>query len=321
VTTRHRGLFWSAVVVACAVLVAGVVMAIQAYGSDSGPDGAVKGYFAALAGGDAPAALSYGGLPSGPRTLLTTNVLRAQQQIAPISDVRVDSVQRSGGRATVAVSYSLGFSNGVREVHDRVQVIDHNHTWRLVSTAVATKLALTQARNRASILDSAVPSGTVLLFPGALPVSFNTALLQLAASTDNVALVSPSRTVVTVQVSSSGRTEVLAALISALQSCLSGGGKAQPSCPLPSDRYVPGSLVGTLSPNPTAATAAVNLSVNNDPSGVIEIDSADVSVRGRFTTLDFNNQPIAKTGTIILPVSALVSPTSPVSVQWTGGQQ
>ena len=50
---RHRGLYWSAVLLALAALVGGSAFAYRAYEQTSGPDGAVKGYFAALSRSDA----------------------------------------------------------------------------------------------------------------------------------------------------------------------------------------------------------------------------------------------------------------------------
>ena len=64
----RRALYWSAVVLAVAVLAGGAVFAYLGYRSTAGPDGTVRGYFAALARADAPAALGFGRLPAGPPT-------------------------------------------------------------------------------------------------------------------------------------------------------------------------------------------------------------------------------------------------------------
>jgi hypothetical protein len=319
----HRGLFRTAVVLAAAVFVTGAVVAVRGYERSAGPDGAVRGYFAALERGDAPAALGFGSLPAGADVLLTSTVLRDQQRIAAIADVRIGQVRRSGSRATVAVDYALRFAGGTRQVADSVQVVHTGRRWRLTRTAVPTQIRLLQAVDRATILGAAVPDGTVLMFPGAVPVSFDTAYLQLAPGTDTVALNSAApgglaTTNLTVQVSAAGRGTVLAAVTSALRACLARGASADPTCPLPSDRYVPGSLRGTF---PASATARLTLGVSADPSGVIEIDNATIPVTGRSTVLDFNNQPVARSGRISLPVTATIYPTTPVTIVWGGGSQ
>lgn len=311
-------------VLAAVLFVGGGLFALRAYSRTSGPAGAVKGYFAALQRGDAPAALGFGLLPPGPRTLLTTNVLRAQQQEAPITDVRVGTVNSAGGRATVSVSYSLGFSSGIRVVDDRVIVVHQGRNWRLAQAAVATRLVLQQAASRATILDAAVPTGTVLMFPGAVPIIFNTSLLQLAVSTSSVLLDGGGQTKLVVQVSSSGQSAVLAAVTSALQACLAPPAGARPAltCPLPSDRYVPGSLRGQF---PQSDIAKLTLGVSDQSSGVIEIDAASVTVTdASYTILDANNQPKTGAGTVSLPITATIYPTypsSPLVVHWSGGNQ
>jgi hypothetical protein len=316
----HRGLFRIAVVLAAAVFVTGAVVAVRSYEQTAGPDGAVKGYFAALERGDAPAALGFGDLPAGASLLLTSAVLHDQQRIAPITDVRIGTVRRSGNRATVAVDYALQFAAGSRQVADSVQVVHAGRRWRLARTAVPTQIQLLQALDRATILGAAVPDGTVLLFPGAVPVSFDTTYLQLAPGTDTVALNSPGEgtTELTVQVSPPGRSAVLAAVTAALRACLKGGASVNPTCPLPSDRYVPGTLQGSFAPT---ATADLTLGVSADPAGVIEIDNATIPVTGRYTVLDFNNQPVAKSGRLTLPITATIYPTAPVTIVWGGGSQ
>src|SRR4051812_31040755 len=103
----RRALYWIAVLVALAGLVGGAAYAYVAYRATSGPDGAVKGYFAALARSDAPAALAFGDVPAGPHELLTSAVLAEQQRIAPLHHVQILDVSRSGGAASVRYSYQL----------------------------------------------------------------------------------------------------------------------------------------------------------------------------------------------------------------------
>ena len=312
---RHRGLFRAALAVALAALVGGSVVAVRAYQASSSPAAAVTGYFAALQRADAPAALGFGALPPGPHALLTSAVLAAQQRIAPIRDVSVVSVDRSGDDATVGVTYTLGFATGARLVQDRVPLVYRGHAWRLVRTAAATQLHLAQAADRASILGSGVPDGAVLLFPGAVPISFDTAYLQLDAASSIVTLSGAGATDPTVQVSAPGRAAVLDALAAALHACLGPAATPDPRCPVPSDRYVPGSLRGSF---PAAALARVPLGVADDPAGVIRIDAAALPVTGRYQLLDFNNQPLRRSGTVALPLTATSYAVSPIAVNWAG---
>ena len=57
---RRPVLFRSAVVVAVLLLAGGSVVAVRSWLATSGPAGTVRGYLAALAGGDAPSALAFG---------------------------------------------------------------------------------------------------------------------------------------------------------------------------------------------------------------------------------------------------------------------
>lgn len=312
-TAPRRALYWTAVALAATALVAGSLVAWVAYRSTAGPDGAVRGYFTALADGDAARALGFGDLPAGDRALLSSRVLREQQRLAPITQVAVMATERHGDRAVVTVQYRLGFRGGAQQAVDTVEVRKQGHGWRLTRTAVVTRLALTGAQRRASVLGAPVPDGTVLLFPGALPIRFDTPYLQLDAGTDSVRLSDGDVTPADVQVSPAGRAAVTAAVRTALSRCL-GGGRVDPRCPLPSDRYVPGSLRGRIAPS---AVATLSLSVAGDPDGVIGISGHAVPVTGRYEVLDFENLPVARTGTLQLAVSARAYAVAPLRIGWS----
>jgi hypothetical protein len=104
--------FWTAVLLSAAAVLGGSAYAICAHRADPGPQDAVTGYFAALTRGDAPAALAFGAVPRGPHEFLTSAVLAEQQRIAPMRDVRISGVSRTGSRAAVRFSYRLGFATG-----------------------------------------------------------------------------------------------------------------------------------------------------------------------------------------------------------------
>lgn len=310
---RRRGLYWSAVAVALVALVVGTAVAWVGYRRTAGPDGAVRGYFAALADGDAARALGFGTVPDGPRDLLTAKVLREQQKLAAIRQVDVIATERHGDRATVTVQYRLEFASGPQQAVDTVEVERQGRSWRLARTAVATRIGLTEAVRRASVLGTPVPDDTVLLFPGALPLRFDTPYLELDPGTSSVRLSDGTDTPVDVQVSAAGRKAVTAAVRTALAECL-GGGSVDPRCPVPSDRYVPGSLRGRLGPS---AVSNLSLTVAPDPNGVIRISGRAIPVTGRYRVLDFENLPVTRSGTVKLPVAAQAVAVAPLRIGWS----
>lgn len=309
---RHRALYWTCVGLAVIALVGGTVVALVSYAATGGPAGAVRGYFAALERSDAPAALGYGDIPAGPRDYLTRAVLREQQRIAPMSDVHVTSTSRSGANATVSVTYRLQFGTGVAQFGDQVSVRERHGSWRLANVAAVTQLGLSQAEDRARILGTPVPSGSVLLFPGALPITFDTSYLQLAAGTSSLQLQSPVDAPLTVEASPQGRAAVLTALRTAFAPCVTGGPTADPRCPLPDDRGVPdslrGAVVGAFAPD-------AKITVESTPAGRIDV-SGHVQVHGSYQDLDFNDLPVTHSGTVSVPIAASTYPTPPLRLAW-----
>jgi hypothetical protein len=314
---RHRGLFWAAILAALAALVGGSLFAYVTYAATAGPDGAVKGYFAALARSDAAAALGFGELPPGQHQLLTSTVLRAQQHIAPIRDVQIVATDESGDTATVAVRYHLAFADASQQAVDDIKVLRHKGSWRLAQTATSTQLNLREAGDRASIVGGSVPDGEVLIFPGAVPITFDTPNLTLAAATSSVTLSAQAQTDLTVQVSAIGARAVDTALAVALRACLAGGPHADPRCPLPSSRAVPGSLRAAATA--AAVRRAAHVSLASSAAGVLTV-SGTIRLLGRYTALDFNNLPLAKRGRVTLSLRATAYVTDPVTINWAPGQ-
>jgi hypothetical protein len=310
------GLCWSMVLLALVATVTGGVVAYVGYAATAGPDGAVKGYFDALARSDAPAALGFGDLPPGPHNLLTSTVLRDQQRLAPIRNVHIVSTERHGHTATVTVRYELRFAGGSQEVGDTATVVRRGGSWRLAAVAASTQLVLLEAADRASIVGAAVPTVAVLLFPGAAPIRFDTPFLELNPGTSNVRLADHGQTNIDVQVSQRGQVAMTAALAAALKSCLLGAPSADPRCPLPSAWAVPGSLRATLADPLDARTV---LSVTPDAHGVIQA-TAKVKVTGRYTDLDFDNLPVARKATVVLPVRATAYAVEPIVLTWVGAK-
>lgn len=309
----RRGLYWAAVLLSLVLLVAGGIVAYLGYTATSGPDGVVRGYFAALQRADAGSALAFGDVPAGPHTLLTDTVLREQQKIAPIKQVEVVSVQHRGAdKATVTVHYDIDFPDGPDQVTDQVPVVKRGSSWDLTRTAIPTSIDLTHALDRARIAGAAIPDGDTLLFPGAVPIRFDTPFLELGAGA--VTFATNTHVAVTVKVSAAGRSAVANALSTALQGCVSSGGKGY--CPLPSNRYVPGSLRGRLL---TDVAGQMSLTVDPAAAGLIDV-AGTVPFRGRYSQLDFDNIASTRYGTVQLPLTATLYAVRPVIIQWAAVQ-
>jgi hypothetical protein len=306
---RHRGMFWVAVLAALAALAGGAVVAVTAYLGASSPDAVAKAYFRALGRGDAPGALAMGAVPPGSRTFLTSDALRAADKIGKLTDVTVLSVAQAGGKAQVTVQYQLGFRPNPVVVNDTVHLTKHGHTWRLDETAVETRLDPEVAGRRLTLAGAAVPSGMVLLFPGALPMTVDTPNLDISDRVVHLDGFVPSN--VEPEVSSVGRQAVVAAVGSAVQACLDA--KRVAPCPSANDdRAVPASTRGTL---PRDVGANLDITVADGPDGRIDVNGT-VEVRGRYQRLDFDNLPVTRSGNIALVVKAHCYATDPSKLAW-----
>ena len=309
---RRRVWYWLAVVAALACFGGGLTVAYLGYASTSGPDGAVRGYFAALQRGDAPDALAFGDVPPGPHLLLTSDVLAEQQRIAPVRGFSVVSTTQHGDRATVRVRYTVAFPGSPQLQRDDVRVRRSGDTWRLVRTAVATRIDLPSAALRATIKRAGVPQGMVLMFPGAVPIRYDSPYLELAPATAVVSFASKPHTEVIARLSPAGRRGVVHALVRRLTECLSAGPRQAAGCPAPAARYVPGTLRGRLVGN-IRNQMLVELADNAD--GRLEV-SGRIHVRGRYQWLTFTNQPRTRSGHFQLEVEAFCYAVRPLRLAW-----
>lgn len=305
----RREVFGAGILVAMVSLAAGAVLGYRGYVQTAGPAGAVRGYFAALARSDAAGALAFGAVPDGPHTLLTSDVLREQQRIAPLREFSVTSTRQSGDRARVSVHYLLDFPNDPQQISAVVPVRNSGGGWRLVGSAIPTELRLSQAQQRATIRGAAVPAGRLLLFPGAAPIRLDSPFLQLRPARASVRFGADPSTEVAVEVSDAGRRAARGAVRAAVQACLSGRGDR--TCPQPSERYVPGSLRGTAD----SAVPALSVRVDNSPAGVLDV-SGKVAVTGTYRRLSFENRAVAGKGTFALPVRASAYAVAPLRIAW-----
>jgi hypothetical protein len=309
---RGRVRYWAAVAAALALFGGGLAIAYLGYAAPSGPDGAVRGYYAALQRADAPDALAFGTVPKGAHTLLTDLVLAEQRRIAPIRGFTVVSTVQHGNRAIVRVRYTLAFPDNPQPQQDDVRVRHTGDAWHLVRTAVATALYLPAALQRATIVGAGIPQGTVLMFPGAVPISYDSPYLELDPATASVSFASSSNTQVTTRVSNAGRRAVTRALVGKITKCLSQGPRAGANCPQPKTRYVPGTLRGTL-----VGHTARGLIIDLEPTDIGRLDvSGHVRLHGHYRRLTFTNQPRTQSGRIELDVQATGFAVRPLRLQW-----
>jgi hypothetical protein len=306
----RRWLYWLWIVAAVALLAGGAVVGIRGYAKTAGADGVVRGYFAALARSDAADALAFGDIPAGPHTLLTATVLREQQRIAPLRDYSVGVVRRSGDSATVEVTYTLDFDARAITDTDTVRLHRNSAGWRLDRVAIPTELESSTARDRQSIVGAGIPAGPTLLFPGALPVGLDTPYLELDPERDRISFDALPQTTIYVDVSAAGRNAATAAARAKLLRCLAD--RPDATCPLPNERYVPGSIHGTL----TGGLKDVSVELAPDRIGTLRVH-ARATVSGSYARLDFRNQRIDGRGLVDVEVNAVAYAVAPLALRWT----
>ena len=306
----RRGVFRFLVALAVLAVVGGLAVAYLGYRETAGPDGAVKGYFAALRRGDAPSALAFGNLPAGPHTLLTSQVLDEQRALGPIEKVKIRHTDRHGNGATVSVDYTIAFPGRPDPINDKVDVVKQGSSWRLVASAIRTRLDVTGASDRATVLGGALPDGEMLVFPGAAPVRLDSPYLELDAPSAVVTFASTPDTSINVVVTPRGEREAKDAVVAALRRCVTAG--ADPRCPLPNGRAVPGTMRGQL---PADAAKALSVSVGTDPVGQIEVRGT-LRIQGSYSLLDFDNVASVQRGRLTVTVRAKAIAVSPLVVSW-----
>lgn len=305
----RRSLFLVAVGCLLAALVCGLLTAAQ-YRADRSPQAAVRHYFAALAAGDAAAALGYAEAP--PRGgYLTDSVLHQQLALAQLTDLTVQRTTLTGGRGTVSVRYRLRFAGGGdQQVTDSVPVIRHGSSWRLGRVAVTTEVTVTSpGADRLALAGDRLPSKPVLVFPGALPLSTDYPAVSLGGRPSVRLSPDQQSAEVTVLLTDAAQHTLQRSLSTALASCLTGRSR-QLGCPQAGDsRPVPGSLRGTALP------LRQPLEMYLGVGGAIHLNGT-VTVRGSWQDWDFNNQPVRHTGDTDVEVGATASVADLNTVYW-----
>jgi hypothetical protein len=310
---RSRGGVVTAAALACVVLLAvGIVLVVTGSTANTAasPQRVVAGYFTALQDDDAAKALSFGDLPAGPRALLTADVLAAQRKAAPLGDIRIGAVTTRAKTATVEVTYALGYPGGTKPVTTTVGLHRDGRSWRMNATAVATTLTFSQAGDRALLLGAAVPSGEVLLFPGALPVTFDSDYLTLDPAHAAVDFGTGAAFTAKVDVSDAGGKAIAQAVRRAVTQCLSTRSGSS-TCPLP-DGAVPGTLRADLTGD---VARTVHVTLLGDAAGIVEI-SGTTGFTGIYDRLDGENVPRTQSGAGTLPLTSWMYVTDPLTVVW-----
>lgn len=308
--SARRRLAVLGVLLGTALLASGVIVAVRAATTSDSPAVVVGDYFAALTRGDAAQALAYGTVPAGPRRLLTSTVLDEQQHIAPLRGLTVDATERHGDRATVTVHYSMAFPDGAVSTSAQIPLHRTDGTWWLDRTAISAVLAPTTAHDRLTILGAPVPATRTLLFPGALPITTDTPYLELVPALDYVSFGSPATVDVPVRVSTAGQAAVRRAVRVALTRCLRG--PIDLTCPLPTDRYVPGSMRGSVN-RPLGGLIDLD---QDDPAGLLTY-AGTPTMTGHWQRLDFHNVPVRTAGQVVLDVRASGYAVAPLRMRWT----
>ena len=302
---------------ALGALTGGAAVAVVTAARVSPPADVVLAYFAALRAGDAPAALSYGPTPPGDRSFLTSAALAAQNRLAAIGSVRVDPATVSGRTARVPVTYTL--TPAAAPTRPSIQTTDvalhrRGRGWSLDRTAALVRVLPTGAGHRATLAGAAIPARPVAVFPGVVPVRYDTTFIEQQLNSGYVTLTSIGTVKVGAQLSESGRAGIESSVRRAFATCLrrpdAASSRSCPLTPVTSGRVVPGSLRGSLRRSTFDAPPTLR-----DADG-LATTSGSFFVAGRYQTLDFDNIASAYRGTARVDFAATLYVTAPGTVRW-----
>jgi hypothetical protein len=197
---------------------------------------AVQGYLQAVSSGDAASAIAYAANPPMEQSLLTNEMLAANQAVAPITDITVTEGTGSDHQS-VQVAYNLGGT----PVSTTFEVTQVNGTWKLDSVAVPLPLDLSGTMG----VDLAI-NGVPLLninptvFPGRYTVESVSGWYKLSGGTVQVDNATPSGPSPEAKLSlaSSGVSAIRKAAQAKLNSCLKKNSLAPAGCGF--GTYLPG---------------------------------------------------------------------------------
>lgn len=306
----RRVLFWGTLALALATLIAGIAVAYRGYRQTTTPAGVVRAFFVALQREDARSALGFSVMPDGDRRLLTDDVLRRQQGSAPISDVRISSTRTRGDRGTVALSYRLAAPSGLRRVQDSVPVVRTGNGWRVARPAATVAGGVDDGGEYARLAGYGLGTRAVLVFPGALPVTYVTPFLALDPESALARLGDQTGLTLNTVPSPAGRTALTAGLIKLAGACLIAA-TPDPLCPVLSEVMVPGSLRGG-----TVGADVGDLQISFDAHGLVHATGSVHVTDTSYRELDPNNQPVLHRGDVDIQIYAVGYPVAPLTLRW-----
>jgi hypothetical protein len=195
-----------------------------------GPADAVTGYLTALSSGDAKKALSYAATKPAERSMLTDNVLSEAGKEAPLTAVKVTSVEGQSP-ATVHASYKIG----KEQVAESFSVIKSGDVWRLERVAAEVELGSIRSGSIPVLINGTkVSKSSVNVFPGSY--TFSTGLKYVDYGPDSTILVKapsafPNTSQLAVRVSAKGKKAAVATAKKSYAACLKSNDAAPPKCP------------------------------------------------------------------------------------------
>jgi len=197
---------------------------------------AVQGYLQAVAGGDSASAIAYAASPPMEQSLLTDEMLAANQAVAPITDITVTE-----GSGTDHQSVQAAYNLGGTPVNTTFEVTLVNGAWKLDAVAVPLPLDLSATVG----IDLAI-NGVQLLninpavFPGRYMVEAVSGWYTLSGGTVQVENATPSGQApeVKLALTSSGVSAIRKAAQAKLNSCLKKNSLAPAGCGF--GTYLPG---------------------------------------------------------------------------------
>jgi hypothetical protein len=167
-----------------------------------------------------------------------------------------------------------------------------------------------QAEDRFTFGGSRVPVGPTLLFPGALPLHFDTPYLRVDPTTSAVQFGEDDTIDLRVELTDPARMALTAALGKTITACVAGRRTAPSTCPLPSSDIVPGSLTGRIV---GAIGTSVTFEVGTEAAGTISM-TGTLTFRGTYRRLDYENVAHTRNGPLSLHIEAAAFPVAPLSV-------
>jgi hypothetical protein len=252
-----------------------VVIGFAAYTVGSGgssPADVVRSYFGALSRADAGAALALGAAPTD-RTMLTDDVLRQQQSLAPISAVRVLDTRTGSAGAVVRVRYRIG----TQVVTDDVELLRRGSGWALNHVAVDVELSAPASLPKPTVFGVAVPAGgDIYVFPGMVQFGSADPAFGLAPSTavlsdaDVPAMASP-----TPVLSGAGRALLTKVISAAMTRCARSRSLHPRGCPQRAPRPAARGLIASSlrwhAPHQYGDLNITDITVDSRSSGLVSV--------------------------------------------------